>query len=209
MPSNSEHWNEIFSSTDDSNLGWYEEKPTQLIALLNKIENWQGASIFVSGAGTCTLVEELLAQQTHLVLNDISSEALNSIKARIGEQQESVYWLCQDISQPINEKIPELDIWIDRAVLHFLTEEKQIVGYFDNLKNNLKEGAYALFAEFSKQGAEMCAGLAIHQYSVDELSERLGNEFELVSSFEYLFTNPSGDKKPYIYALYWHRQGKR
>jgi len=202
MPPNSEHWNEIFSSTDDSNLGWYEEKPTQLIALLNKIENWQGANIFVSGAGTCTLVEELLAQQAHLVLNDISSEALNSIKARIGEQQGSVYWLCQDISLPITEKIPELDIWIDRAVLHFLTEEKQIVDYFDNVKNNLKVGAYALFAEFSKQGAEMCAGLTVCQYSVDELSERLGNAFELVSHFDYVFTNPYGDEKPYIYTLY-------
>lgn len=202
IPANSEYWNEIFSSTDDSNLGWYEEKPTQLIELLNKIENWQGASIFVSGAGTCTLVEELLSQQAHLVLNDISSEALNSIKVRIGKKQEGVYWLCQDISKPINDKIPELDIWIDRAVLHFLTEEQQIVGYFDNLKNNLKVGAYALFAEFSKQGAEMCAGLTVHQYSVDELSERLGNEFELVSHFEYVFTNPRGDEKPYIYALY-------
>ena len=202
MENKRHHWDKIFSSTEDTRLGWYEEKPVELLNLLNKIDHWQGKHIFISGAGTCTLVEALLAQKTSLILNDISKKALESIRTRLGKQQDNIHWLCQDIALPITENIPAIDIWIDRAVLHFLTKEEQITSYFDNINKRLTIGGYALFAEFSKQGAEMCAGLPIHQYSVEELSQRLGTAFKLIDHFNHLFINPYGDKKPYIYALY-------
>ena len=47
-------------------------------------------------------------------------------------------WLCQDIAQPIQGTIPDVDIWIDRAVLHFLTDEDDIKGYFQKFKINLE-----------------------------------------------------------------------
>lgn len=50
-------------------------------------------------------------------------------------------------------------VWMDRAVLHFLTEEADIAGYFDNLQAALKAGGGAIFSEFAGNGAEKCAGL--------------------------------------------------
>ncbi len=198
MKSSSEHWNSIFSGAEDSTLGWYEKDLTPTFTLLEQIEKWESSSIFIPGAGTSTLVDALLTKNTKLVLNDISSTALNNLKDRLGKQD--IEWICQDIAQPI--QMPIVDIWIDRAVLHFLTEEKNINGYFNNLKSNLKIGGYAIFAEFSKEGATKCAGLNIHQYSVDELSKRLGTSFSLISSFEHVYVNPNGEPRPYIYALF-------
>lgn len=97
---------------------------------------------------------------------------------------------------------PAVDIWIDRAVLHFLTDASDIKGYFENVKSTLKTASHAIFAEFSKTGAPKCAGLSLHRYSIEELSEKLGASFKLISHFDHTYINPNGEPKPYIYALY-------
>jgi SAM-dependent methyltransferase len=202
MNSNSEHWNSIFSATEESKLGWFEKDPTQTLELLDQIPEWEDSRVFVAGAGTSILVEHLLHKNAELVLNDISTEALNGLKVRLVNENHNIHWLCQDISQPITNALPDIDIWIDRAVLHFLRKEGDIKGYFNNLTSVLKPGGYALFAEFSTAGARKCAGMEVHRYSVEELSKRLGPAFRLVSYFDHVYINPEGAARPYIYALY-------
>ena len=202
MKSNSKHWDTIFSNTEDSKLGWYERNAFQTLELLNQIPEWKKSTVFLPGAGTSVLIEELLSNGVKLVLNDISIEALNRVKDRLNDKGEKIDWLCQDIAQPIQSPLPEIDIWIDRAVLHFLTDEEDINGYFENVKSTLKTGGHIIFAEFSNTGAPKCAGLTLHRYSIEELSEKLGSSFKLISHFKYTFINPYGDPRPYIYALY-------
>lgn len=202
MKSSSKHWDKIFSGTEDSKLGWYEKDASKSFELLNDIPGWKNSTLFLPGVGTSVLIEGLLSQGTTLVLNDISIEAINRVKSRLGDRSKGIYWLCQDIAQPIQDAIPDIDIWIDRAVLHFLTDEEDIRGYFENVKSILKVGSYAMFAEFSKTGAPKCAGLTLHRYSLEELSERLGSSFTLISHFDHIYINPNGDPRPYIYALF-------
>ncbi len=202
MKSNCKHWDTIFSNTEDSKLGWYEKNVSQTLELLEQISEWAEATKYLPGAGTSVLIEELLSRGVKLVLNDISIEALNRVKERLKGKCGKIDWLCQDIAQPVKDTLPEIDIWIDRAVLHFLTDEDDINGYFENVRSILKTGGHAIFAEFSKTGAPKCAGLTLHRYSIEELSEKLGSSFKLISHFEYTFINPNGDPRPYIYALY-------
>lgn len=202
MKSSSGHWDTIFSTTKDTKLGWYEKDVSRTLGLLDKIPGWNNSAIFIPGAGTSLLTGELLSRGAELVLNDISCKALSRVKRSLGPKPGKVHWLCQDISQPVKSVIPGIDIWIDRAVLHFLTDKAGITGYFKNLNSLLKPGGYALFAEFSKTGAEKCAGLAVHRYSVEELSERLGPSFRLVTHFAYTYINRYGEPRPYVYALF-------
>ncbi len=202
MKSDSEHWDNIFSKTEDVKLGWYEKDTSQTFKLLGEIPDLEKATVFLPGAGTSILIEDLMPRVSKLILNDISNEALNSVRQRLKEVSEEIECLCQDIAQPFKEPIPEVDIWIDRAVLHFLTNENDIDGYFENLKSNLKIGGHAVFAEFSLIGAPKCAGLTLHRYSIDELSINLGSSFKIVSHFNYTYINPFGDPRPYIYALF-------
>lgn len=204
-PTTSDHWDKIFSNTEDTNLGWYEGDLSQTLKLLKPIPNWEHSNMFLVGTGTSRLIETVLAKGVCLSLNDISAQALDKVKTRLGKKSESVNWLCQDISRPINDnaqKQASIDIWIDRAVLHFLLDEQSILGYFDNLNKILAKGGYVLFAEFSIKGVSKCAGLELHRYSVEELTERLGSTYQLVNSFEHVYTNPTGDPRPYIYCLY-------
>lgn len=202
MKSKAKHWDKIFSKTEDTKLGWYEKDTSQTFKLLNEIPNWEKTTVFLPGAGTSILIEDLLSKGVKLILNDISEEALNLVRQRLQGDCKNIEWLCQDIAKPIKKPIPQIDIWIDRAVLHFLTKEDDIKGYFENLKSALQIGGYALFAEFSMIGAKKCAGLKLHRYSIDELLKNLGSSFKIVSHFDYTYINPFGDPRPYIYALF-------
>ena len=137
MSPTSSHWDKIFSNTDDANLGWYEDDVSHTLKLLKLIANWEHSNMFLVGTGTSILIETVLDEGVYLTLNDISAAALDKVKIRLGKKSESINWLCQDISEPVDKEShseSSIDIWVDRAVLHFLTDEKSIKGYFDNLK---------------------------------------------------------------------------
>ena len=198
MTPQNEHWNAIFSANADPELGWYEKDVSQTLKFLDQIPQAESATVFLPGAGTSVLVDELLARGHKLVLNDISDEALNRLKTRTGENSK-LTWLHHDISKPLPEDTPPADIWIDRAALHFLLDETDIQGYFANLKFAIKPGGYVLLAEFSAMGARKCAGLELHRYSIEEMTRRMGPTFDLIKHEDYTYINPAGEPRPYIY----------
>lgn len=202
MATLAEHWNQLFASKSDKELGWYGGDVRQTLAFLDRIPFAPSQTVFLPGAGTSLLVDELLSRGNRLVLNDISTEALARLRGRIGARSNQIEWLHQDISTRLPDRVTQADIWVDRAVLHFLLTEPEIHGYFGNVRAVVKPGGHVLLAEFSKTGAPRCAGLDVHRYSADEMSERLGREFVLVEAEDYTFVNPAGSPRPYVYALF-------
>ena len=99
-------------------------------------------------------------------------------------------------------KIKNVDLWHDRAVLHFFTEEKQQKAYFDLLKGALKPKGFVILAEFNLEGAKKCSGLDVFNYNEEMLHERLGTDFVLLKSFNYTYTQPSGNTREYVYTLF-------
>ena len=194
MVSHSEHWDAVFSKTDDQQLGWYEHDVSQTLKFLKYIELKAHCQLFLAGAGTSNLVDELLKIDCRLILNDISIRALDKLESRIGHGNYQV--LQHDLSMPLTQ-VQSVELWIDRAVLHFLLDEPAIVQYFENLKNVVKLGGYVLLAEFSKAGAEICWGLPVQQYSVEDMQARLGKSFVLIKAEGYLFIS-FARKTPYF-----------
>lgn len=202
MADSAKHWDDVFTGKPDAQLGWYEPDVRQTIRFLDLVP-WSGAeTVFLPGAGTSLLVDELLARGLRLIVNDISDEALTRLRGRVGELERQIGWLPCDISKPLPESSTKADVWIDRAVLHFLLSEPEIDGYFSNLRGALKPGGHVLLAEFSESGAPRCAGLEVHRYSIDEMARRLGEEFSLVKAEDFVFVNPAGAPRPYVYALF-------
>ncbi len=201
MTEQNEHWNAIFSTRPDRELGWYESDVSTTLKFIDLIPHSDSSTIFLPGAGTSLLVDELVKRGDKLILNDISDKALASLKKRIGES-DNLIWLHHDIAKPLPDDLPQSEIWIDRAVLHFLREESEIQGYFSNLRSSICEGGHVLLMEFSLAGASKCAGLDIHRYSFEEMAERLGSGFNAIRNEEVTYVSPSGDQRPYIYALF-------
>lgn len=97
--------------------------------------------------------------------------------------------------------INDVGLWIDRAVLHFIIDDNSAHQDFRNVENAVKPGGYALFAEYSKSGVTKCAGLDVRRYDIDDFKTNLPS-FKLISNEDYTYTNPNGDPRPYIYALF-------
>ncbi len=86
-------------------------------------------------------------------------------------------------------------------------EEADIQRYFVNLRSVVKPGGYVLLAGFSTMGARKCAGLELHRYFIEEMTRRMGSEYDLLKSEECTYINPMGDPRRYIYALYKKQNG--
>ncbi|CAA0118235.1 Uncharacterised protein [BD1-7 clade bacterium] len=193
------HWNAIFADKTDEQLGWYERDLQQTLKYVDALNLPVNASVFLPGAGTSGLADRLRERDWKMVLNDISDQALKQLQQRVDNSE--CEYLHHDMSQPLAHSY-DVDLWIDRAVLHFLLSDEQIKGYFNNLRQCVNPGGYVLLAEFAVGGAKKCAGLDICQYTIEEMQERLGEEFELVAEERYTFINPFDDKRPYVYGLF-------
>ena len=106
-----------------------------------------------------------------------------------------------DLGMPLTQ-VQLVDLWFDRAILHFLLDESVITQYFDNLKASVKSGGYVLLAEFFKACVERCAGLSVHRYSLAVMQARLGKGFTLIETEDYLFISLHGQERLYLYALF-------
>ncbi|NEW80197.1 MAG: class I SAM-dependent methyltransferase, partial [Gelidibacter sp.] len=163
------------------------------------------AFIFNAGAGATTLISELLAKgYENLVVNDISSVALAELKNHLMVPKNAyIKFIVDDLTNPSELlKLKNVDLWHDRAVLHFFTEEKQQKAYFDLLKSVLKPKGFVILAEFNLEGAKKCSGLEVFNYNEEMLQERLGSDFELLKSFNYTYTQPSGNTREYVYTMF-------
>ena len=199
------HWDKIYTPTDVTQLGWYEPEPAPSLTLLKQCNIAQDDRILDAGSGASLFIDSLLELgHTHITAVDISAKALDALQARLGPAR-SAYVQCvtADLTQPIPDlPADSIKLWHDRAVLHFLTEPNQQAGYLANLKRVVRANGYVIIAAFSLSGARKCAGRDLHNYSTEMLSEFLGSEFNLADNFDYKFTMPNGDARPYVYTLF-------
>lgn len=199
-----EHWRAAYTDVDITKSGWYEKESRPVLELIAKTGITKNASIITLGAGATTLIDSLTAlNYNNLIVNDISSSALENIKTRLGEKAKNIQFITDDIINPKElHKIEQVDCWIDRAVLHFFTAEEEQQAYFKLLKEKVNKGGFVLLAEFNLQGAKKCSGLAVKRYDTNMLQEALGSVYQLKESFDYKYTMPSGDDRMYIYSLF-------
>lgn len=199
------HWNNAYLKTPTTNLGWYEENPKQSVDLINECNLPDNALIFNAGAGATTLINKLLENgYNNIIVNDIAAAALTDLKNNLNDfKQAKVQFIVDDLTNPtalLNLK--NVDLWHDRAVLHFFTEGVQQQNYFNLVKKVVKIGGFVILAEFNLDGAKKCCGLDVVNYNVEMLQNGLGNDFELLKSFNYTYTQPSGNTREYVYSLF-------
>ena len=205
MSERQKHWDQIFSKTlFDNSLGWYERHSTQTLNYLDRLDLAIPSTIFISGAGTSVLPGDLLVRGHKLIINDVSEQAVQTLRKRIGPNGRAT-WLSSDLALPLPESLVPIDLWIDRAVLHFLLSEEDIQQYFNTVQSAVRSGGYVLLAQFSTKAVDRCAGLGVHRYSLEEMGDRLGGKFRLIEDEIHNYTAPGGASRPYLYALYQKR----
>ena len=199
-----EHWNTAYHKNKVSNLGWYEEDPDATLQLIQQCGLSKDARLLNVGVGASTLLDKLIiGGYKNIIANDLSSTALGKLKKRLGAKEDGIQWIVDDLTKPTSlSKIEPVDLWNDRAVIHFFTEEKDQNTYFSLLNKLVKPNGYVIISAFNTDGATMCSGLPVFRYNKEMLIEKLGSDYSLIESFDYTYTMPSGDTRPYIYTLF-------
>lgn len=198
------HWNNLYKNSDPDKLGWYEERARPSLDLINECVLSKDARILNVGAGATTLIDDLLNEgYENIIATDISEMGLHILKDRLGDRKNEVQWIVDDLTNPQHlQYISPVDLWHDRAVLHFFLEKQEQKSYFDLIRTLVKEGGYVIIAAFNLQSAEKCSGLKAHRYNAKMIAEQLGPDFKLMQSFDYTYKMPSEDTRKYVYTLF-------
>ncbi|MFD0992065.1 class I SAM-dependent methyltransferase [Tenacibaculum geojense] len=201
-----QHWDTAYSKTPTEKLGWYEKKSEEILTLVQKTTINNNASILNVGVGASTIVKDLLdAGFLNIIANDLSKEALRKLEEDLNDNERSkVTFLQDDLLHPkqLSQLTSSIDLWIDRAVLHFFTSTQQQKLYFKLLHQLVKPSGYVIIAVFAENGAEKCCGLPLQRYNSTMLQQKLGDNFTLIEKFNHVFVNPNGGERPYIYTLF-------
>jgi len=198
------HWNKVYEKTSIQTLGWYEEIPDRSLQLISRCQLQEQDLILDVGSGSSTLIDSLIDMgYKNIIAADISEIALSESKKRLGQYTSSVKWIVDDVTNSTKlVTLSDVDLWHDRAVLHFLLDEDDQNAYKTLLDNVLKINGYVIIATFSLKGIKKCSGLDVKNYDHLMLSAFLGQNYQFMEYFEHTYIQPSGNPRPFVYTLF-------
>jgi SAM-dependent methyltransferase len=131
---------------------------------------------------------------------DISAAALTRAQARLGPAKTRVAWIEADVTA--EWPVPQVDIWHDRALFHFLIESDDRACYVTHLKRAVKPGGSVVIATFALDGPERCSGLPVQCYSASTLGVEIGKDFELAKTAHERHHTPFGTEQSFCYSRF-------
>lgn len=175
------HWERVYREKDPAvDLSWYQSHPVKSLELIRATGIQRDAPLIDVGGGTSSLVDCLLNEGfTNISVLDISRGALQHARKRLGALARTVTWLEADITEFAPPQ--RYSLWHDRAVFHFLVEEKDRHNYIDALLRSLIPGGHLVLATFAEDGPIRCSGLPVVRYDRKSIIAELGSEFCLLS----------------------------
>jgi SAM-dependent methyltransferase len=196
-----DHWEDVYRSTAETGVSWYQEEPRVSLELINAVAPKQGGSIVDIGGGASRLVDRLLELHfAKIAVLDISETAIGKAGARLGERSRRVNWITADVTSVGD--IGLFDVWHDRAVFHFLTAAADREHYVELARRTVRGGGHLIIATFANDGPTMGSGLEVRRYDSDSLREQLGPGFSLVRGVKESHTTPWESSQPFFYGVF-------
>lgn len=196
-----EHWENVFSTKQESEVSWFQKLPQTSIDLIENLDIPKGAKIIDIGGGDSYLIDALLKMgYTNVTLLDISSNAIERIKKRLGTNAEKVKFIVSDILD--FHPTETYDLWHDRASFHFLTEQNQIKAYANLVSNAIAKNGKMVIGTFSENGPKKCSGLDITQYNANTLKSIFYSDFELIECISEDHLTPFDTIQNFIFCSF-------
>ena len=196
---NKEHWENIYLKKEIDGVSWYQKIPSESIQLIEKYSVSNSDKIIDIGCGKSFLADNLLKlNYNNITLVDISSNALKEVKVRL--KNKSLNFIEADILNfNSNDKY---DIWHDRAVFHFITDNEGIKKYISLCNKYINKGGILIIGTFAEDGPLKCSGLEIKRYSVDQILDLLKETFELVEGFKMSHKTPFDSQQSFTFCVF-------
>lgn len=195
------HWEQVYERKGPQDVSWFQAMPKASLRLFEEYAVPLSARIIDVGGGDSLLVDHLFERgYTDLSVLDISGKALQKAKARLGPRADSVTWIEADAT---HFSAPEpFDVWHDRAVFHFLTDDAAVDAYLERVAELLVPGGLLILATFSENGPEKCSGIPVHRYSETEMVARLQKVCERIKCFTVDHVTPFDTVQNFLFCAF-------
>ena len=193
-----QHWEKVWSRDNPSEVSWYQEAPAVSLGLIKNTGLDLDARILDVGGGASTLVDGLLDRGfINIEVLDLTDSAFDHSRSRLGTRSGRVTWATKDVTtfraaQPI-------DLWHDRAVLHFLTKNRDRELYIQSLTESIAPNGHAIIATFALDGPKKCSGLEVVRYGSRKIMTLLGGDFQLLEIARETHLTPGKTRQRFTY----------
>ncbi len=198
MGKSKQHWDQVYSSKSPLEVSWFQQEPVVSLKMIQDSVSDRNQPILDVGGGASVLVDRLLERDyTNLSVLDISANALDHARQRLGSRAEQIEWFVSDVTE--FSPPHKYACWHDRAVFHFLTAAADRAKYVEALLAALRPGGHLVLAAFALDGPTMCSGLDIVQYSAEKLGLELGDSFKFLEQVDEAHITPAQQEQQFCY----------
>lgn len=195
------HWETIYDTKAVNEVSWYQPLPKTSLDFIQSNALSKDDAIIDIGGGDSFLVDHLLdLGYTNISVLDISENAIERAKKRLGNKAESVKWIVSDIT--LFNPTEKYAVWHDRAVFHFLTDASDIEKYQQITASAIADNGKMLIGTFSESGPKKCSGIEIKQYSANLLEETFKTNFKAVECFFENHTTPFDTIQNFVFCSF-------
>lgn len=200
-----DHWDGVYKTKEPHQVSWTQAVPEISLKFLSKFSLPKSAKIIDVGGGDSKLVDHLLdLGYTDITVLDISEQALQRAKRRLGVRSNQINWV---VSNVVDFK-PEYNFawWHDRATFHFLTEKSEIEKYLSLAKSCTSQ--FITIGTFSDEGPDKCSGIPVQQYTEQELTDTVSNGFKKLECFKTNHTSPFNTIQNFLFCSFQKKREK-
>ena len=196
-----DHWNRVYATKEPHEVSWHQADHATSLRLIAKTGVQSDDPVLDVGGGTSTLVDSLHKQGfSDITVLDVSTEALERARCRMGSRGETVDWITSDVTTFSPQR--RYTIWHDRAVFHFLINAQDRERYVDAVLAALQPQGHLILATFGPDGPLRCSGLETRRYGIEQLHAVFDEHFELKAHELEDHVTPSGSSQQFIYSCW-------
>jgi hypothetical protein len=203
MSHSKQHWENVFQTKTPEQVSWTETYPQTSVDLILSFQLKKNEAIIEVGGGDSLLVDALLELgYSDITVLDISKNALDRAKKRLGVLADKVCWIECDILDFKPQK--KYSLWHDRASFHFLTEAAHVKKYSELV--SLSQTTHLVVGTFSPSGPTKCSGLPITQYDCEKLNRCFYTHFEQLDCTEIQHLTPFDTNQSFIFSKFKRKE---
>jgi SAM-dependent methyltransferase len=200
----SAHWEGVYRTKGENEVSWFQENPAISVDLIKQAHAAPASAVVDIGGGASRLVDALLHDgYRDITVLDLSAQALEQAKRRIGPDSANVEWIVADVTKWKPGR--QYAVWHDRAAFHFLTDPDDRRAYLDCLRAALVPGGQVIIGTFALDGPEKCSGLPVQRYDGKGLAEQLGASFELAETRSEMHRTPWNSDQAFQFSRFRRR----
>ena len=195
------HWDGVYATKQPERVSWFQPHLNVSLELLERAGLSRSTRIIDIGAGASTLIDDLVDRDVQAVIAlDISAAALEVTRNRLRERGDRVRWIVSDVTQ-LNLPASSIDIWHDRATLHFLIDAKDAHEYVRVASRVVAPGGHVVIGGFASDGPDQCSLLPVTRRDPEEVAALFASDFGLVEARRETHGTPGGSLQNFAYAL--------